>query len=121
MKIDLLTYLSLVAYSKDNAIKAKELANSLNISTRELRALRAENNKTNNDKIISDYRGFYIPSREDKEEIKKCAYVKIKAGVSLIKEARELFKFYNLDETLKINFDTLEIKENKIGGEQDVQ
>lgn len=116
MKIDLYTYLSLVAYGKSNAILVNDLCNSLGVSRRIIRKLRAENNKKNKVKIITCSKGYFIPNLEDKEEIKKDAYLKIKSGLAQIKEARELFTFYNSNNSLEIDFEKLEIKENKIGG-----
>lgn len=116
MKIDLYTYLSLIAYGKNNAILINDLSSSLGVSRRVIRKLRAENNKKNKVKIITCSKGYFIPSIEDREEIKKDAYNKIKSGLAQIKEAKELFRFYNLDNSLEIDFDKLEIKENKIGG-----
>lgn len=116
MKIDLYTYLTLIAYGKDNAILVNDLCSSLGVSRRIIRKLRSENNKKNKVKIITCSKGYFIPNPEDKEEIKKDAYYKIKAGLSQIKEAKELFRFYNLDNSLEIDFEKLEIKENKIGG-----
>jgi len=120
MENQLYNFLKIIAEGKQNAITTKELSIALNTSSRIIRKQRELNNKNNSQKIITCDKGYFIPSEKDKEEIKKSAYTKIKCGLAQIKEAKELFRFYNLNDTLKIDFDTLEIKENKIGDDQNV-
>ena len=95
---------------KKNAMSAEKLCEWLGYgNTRTLRNLRQAHNaaaSTFHHKILSDKNGYWIVEASSPEAAHKqyqnVAWRKIKQGVAMIKEGRELLKSIQLDQTTRL-------------------
>lgn len=96
---------------EQNAFSADQIVQWLGLeSTRELRKLRAEINSNTSElhkKCLTSSKGYFIASADNPHEAhkqyKKVAWRKIKAGLSMLNEGKQLLEQLGLDEQTRLN------------------